>query len=400
MAAPAPLKGVRIIALEHFVAGPIGSMMLADWGAEVIRIERPGVGEAMRNPVFTNQQGNLVPLVYLICNRNKKCITLNMKSDEGRKVFADLVKDADIVWENQAPDAMARMGFDFESLKKINPRIVYASISGFGHDDFFAGPLADRPALDFVAQAMSGLMWGPTFGQSPMWLGITVTDQVTGLFGALGVMGALRERDRTGEAQRVDISLYDVSTFLNDKNLAFHSITGRKPHGMSEMTNQLGVFQASDGYLVIGVVNNANWPGFCEVIGRPDMGSNPDLASLKLRADRYQTVVKPVLDAWCAAHTVDEVVQKLLALGIAAGPVQTPEQVMACPQLNARDMFHHFPLGDGSSITTVANPIKFGPESYPAQAPAALGAHTDEVLREVLKLSEADIRRMRETGIV
>lgn len=399
MSVPSPLKGVRIIALEHFVAGPYGSMLLADWGAEVIRIERPGVGEAMRNPVFTNQQGQLVPLVYMICNRNKKCITLNMKSEEGRKVFADLVKDADIVWENQAPDALGRMGFDFESLKKINPRIIYTSISGFGHDDLFPGPLADRPALDFIAQAMSGLMWGPTFGQHPMWLGLPITDTVTGIFAAMGVMGALRERDRTGEAQRVDISLYDVSAVLNEKNIAFHSITGRKPNGMSEMTNQLGVIQASDGFLVIGVVNNAAWPGFCELLGRPDMATDPRLANLKLRADHYESVVRPVLDAWCGQHTVDAAVQKILALGIAAGPVQTHDQVMACPQLNARDMFVKFDSEHGP-ITSVGNPIKFSAEKYPAEMPASLGAHTDEVLRDLLKLPEAEIRKMRESGVI
>ena len=198
----------------------------------------------------------------------------------------------------------------------------------------------------------------------------------------------------------MDISLYDVSTVLNDKNLAFYSITGRKPHGMSEMTNQLGVFQASDGYLVIGVVNNANWPGFCDVIGHPEMATDPALATLKLRADKYQGVVKPALDAWCAAHTADQVVQKLLGIGIAAGPVQTPEQVIDCPQLNARNMFLNFPTGDGGHVTTVGNPIKFGPDPYPAEPPAALGAHTDQVLRDLLKLSEADIRRMHDNGIV
>jgi len=394
-----PLKGIRIIAVEHFVAGPYGSMLLADWGAEVIRIERPGVGDAMRVAGFTGKEGQGVPLVYLICNRNKKSVTLNLKSEQGRAMFIDLIRDADILWENLAPDVLTGMGLDFDALKKINPRIIYASVSGFGHDDLFSGPLADRPALDFIAQAMSGLMWGPTFGEKPMWLGLPITDTVTGIMAALGVMGALRERDRTGEAQRVDLSLYDVSAVLNEKNIAFQAITGRKPRGMSEMTNQLGVFKVSDGYVVIGVVNNVAWPRFCEAIGRPELGNDPDLATLKLRADRFEAVVKPAVDAWTAAHTGEEVVGKLLAMGMAAGPVQTQEQVLNCPQLNARDMFVKFDTEYGE-ITSVGNPMKLGSERYPATQPPALGENTDEVLRDLLKLSDAEIGRMRDQGVI
>ena len=262
---PLPLKGIRVLAIEHFVAGPVGTMLLGDWGAEIIRIERPGTGDVWRNVNIAQSDGKQVPLSFLTRNRNKKCITLDMKSARGKALFLDLVKKSDVVWENMAPEVMTSLQLDYDVLLQANPAIVYVSISGFGHSDLFPSPYSKRPAFDFITQAMSGLMWLPSFGESPSWLGFALTDIVPGIMATSGMMLALRERDRTGKGQRVDISMYDVAALLNEKNLALQAAVGRTPRSQHDLqnTNQLGIFKASDGYVAIGVVSDAAWKALC-----------------------------------------------------------------------------------------------------------------------------------------
>ena len=262
-----PLKGVRVLAVEHFLSGPYGTMLFGDWGAEIIRIERPGTGDAMRHTVQAREDGETIPLTWLIRNRNKKSITLELKTQKGKEIFLGLVKQADVVWENLAPGTMEKMGLGYEVLRKANNRIIYATVTGFGHKDVLPSPFSERPALDYIAQAMSGLMWAPSYGTKPMWLGISLTDQVPGVMAAMGVLLALYQRQQTGEGQRLDISMYDVGAMLAERPLGMQAGLGSTPSNESESTNQLGPFTAKDGWVAVGVVNNATWPAFCKMAG-------------------------------------------------------------------------------------------------------------------------------------
>lgn len=389
-----PLEGIRVIAIEHFVAGPIGSMLLADWGAEVIRIERPNAGDPFRKMFQSGSDGKSIPVNFLIRNRNKKGVTLELKSDRGRELFLDLVRTADVVWENLAPDAMSKMNLGYAELRQANNRLIYASLSGFGHDDVLPGPYTERPAYDVVTQAMSGLMWLPSLGERPTWLGLPLTDLVPGIIAAAGVLLALRKRDQTGEGQRVDIALYDVAALLNERMVGLQAALGRTPS-----SEQLGVFKALDGYIAIGLIEAATWPLFFETIGQPKLAEDPALFSRKTRAGRVEAVVKPAISAWVGTRSRAEIVQKLLAIGIPAGPVQSVSEVLECPQLRVRQMFVQTDTEYGP-ITSVGNPVKMDAERYAASPPPRLGEHTDQILKELLGLPDEAIAKLRHDRVI
>jgi len=398
-----PLDGVRVLATEHFLSGPMGSMLLADWGAEVIRIERRGKGEAWRDVNVTRDDENatVAPLGFLTRNRNKKSITLDLSSPRGRDIYLGMVEKADVVLENLAPDAMRKLHLDYQNLRKVNPAIIYATVSGFGHDDVRPSEYTSRPAFDFVTQAMSGLMWLPSFGKQPNWLGFTLTDLVPGIMLATGVLLALRQRDRTGEGQRVDISMYDVAALLNEKNLSLQAAVGRtpsSPHDL-QLTNQLGLFRATDGYVAIGVVSDALWPSFCTLIGRPDLAGNPDLASLQQRTDRLDSIISPAVRPWIEQFKRIEVVDKLLSIGVPVGPVQTAAEVIQCPVLRARGMVVEMDT-DYGRITSIGNPVSLGGEPLAVRRPPRIGEHTDEVLKALLGVSDDVLAELRRDNVI
>ncbi len=396
-----PLEGLRVLALEHFVSGPLGSMMLGDWGAEVIRIERPGAGDVWRYVNIRQADGQELPLSFITRNRNKKGITLEMKSARGREIFLELVEKADVVWENLAPDAMKSLGLDYDTLLAANPAIVYVSVSGFGHDDVFPSHFQDRPAFDFITQAMGGLMWLPSFGQNPSWLGFPVTDLVPGMMATTGMLLALRERDRTGKGQRVDLSMYDVSLVLNEKNLALQAAVGRTPNSQHDLqnTNQLGVFKASDGYIAIGVVSDPGWKLLACEMGRPDLADDPRLASMQKRTSALEILLNPVLKPWVQSLTRTEAIDRLLAIGIPAGPLQTAAEVLACPQLAARNMFVDLPTEYGP-VKAVGNPIKLNNAPQPSNPPPKLSEHTEAVLTGWLGMDASVIEGLRRDKVI
>jgi len=393
-----PLDGVTIVALEHYVAGPFGTMLLADFGADVIRIERPGKGEPMRVPQVTSKDGQVVPIVYLINNRNKRSLTLDLKSQEGQQILRSLLKKADVLYENLSPEALKRMGLTFDVLQEINPRLIYMSVSGFGREDLGGGPLTNRPALDFIAQAMSGLMNGPNLGKEPVWLGMSLPDLATGLTAALGLVTALRERDRTGKGQRLDVSMYDVAVMMNDKGLAFYDTAGREPLAISELTNQVGIVRAKDGHAAIGVIDNDTWPKIAELIGRSDLATDPNCATLKRRAAVHSSLILPAIEAWTIQHTREEITRTFLKFGVPAGPVQNSAEVLGCPHLRQRGMTSRIDTEYGP-IATMGNPIRFAGEPLPMRSPPKLGENTDDVLRE-LGYSETAIADLHQRNIV
>ena len=398
---PLPLQGIRVLTIEHFVSGPIGTMLLGDWGAEVIRIEKPGAGDVWRNVNIQQSDGQQLPLSFLTRNRNKKCITLDMKSPQGRALFLELVKKSDVVWENMAPHVMKAMQLDYDVLREANPAIVYVSVSGFGHDDLLPSPYSERPAFDFITQAMSGLMLLPSFGQSAAWLGFALTDIVPGIMATSGLLLALRERDRTGKAQRVDISMYDVAAFLNEKNLALQSAVGRTPNSQHDLqnTNQVGTFKTSDGYVAVGIISDSSWKLLCREMHHPELADDPRLETMQKRTSALATLITPVLSPWIATQTRAQVMQRMLGMGIPVGPVQDAAEVLACPQLNARHMFVTMDTQYGP-VKAVGNPVKLSGEAFPVTPPPALGEHTDALLKELLGTSDESLAMLRENKVI
>jgi formyl-CoA transferase len=398
-----PLQGVRVLAVEHYFSGPYGSQMLADAGAEVIKVEPPGVGDASRTAGSIEFDGVTVPVNFLRLNRNKKSVTINLKSERGRELFLELASHADVVWENLAPGAMDRLGIGAVELRRRDPQLIYASVTGFGQSPELRGPYWDRKAFDFVTQAMSGLMWLPSGGAYPQWLGFQLTDIYPGVLAAFGVLLALRQHERSGSGEQVDVAMYDSAVALNEKVVALYAITGRVPTGPGDlqMTNQLGIFEAADGYFVVGVVGDGSWPVLCRLIEREDLVDDERLVTRNGRTQHLEDVVRPAITGWSKSTARDVAIEELAALNIPAGPVQELDEVLACPQLAARHMLVGYEDPEWGTFTAVGNPVKLIEAGEPPlQRPPGLGEHTDEVLEQLLGLNRDQVDELRASGVV
>jgi crotonobetainyl-CoA:carnitine CoA-transferase CaiB-like acyl-CoA transferase len=394
IAASAALSRLRILDLSRVRAGPTCVKQFADFGADVIKIESPpGVdpNEGMGGPRHGPDMQNL--------HRNKRAMTLNLKLPQAREVFARLVKTADVVVENYRPDVKYRLGIDYESLEKLNPRIVLASISGFGQD----GPYRDRPGFDQIAQGMSGLMsvtGAP--GKGPMRTGAAIADITAGLFAALGIMTALLEREVSGKGQWVQSSLLQSGIALLDFQAARYLMKGEVPpqvgndHPTSMPTS---AYTTSDGYINVAASGEGMWQRLCEAIGREDLLQMPEFKGLEKRAqnrDRLNAVLNEALKTGSSDHWVE----KLNRAGVPCGPIYTVDEVFADPQvkhLQAAATVEHPTLG---RFEVVNQAVKLSRTAASmASATPEIGQHTDEILRE-LDYSEGAIRAMRGQGVV
>jgi crotonobetainyl-CoA:carnitine CoA-transferase CaiB-like acyl-CoA transferase len=394
IAASAALSRLRILDLSRVRAGPTCVKQFADFGADVIKIESPpGVdpNEGMGGPRHGPDMQNL--------HRNKRAMTLNLKLPQAREVFARLVNTADVVVENYRPDVKYRLGIDYESLEKINPRIVLASISGFGQD----GPYRDRPGFDQIAQGMSGLMsvtGAP--GKGPMRTGAAIADITAGLFAALGIMTALLEREVSGKGQWVQSSLLQSGIALLDFQAARYLMKGEVPpqvgndHPTSMPTS---AYTTADGYINVAASGEGMWQRLCEAIGREDLLQMPEYKGLEKRAqnrDRLNAVLNEALKTGSSDHWVE----KLNRAGVPCGPIYTVDEVFADPQvkhLQAAAPVEHPTLG---RFEVVNQAVKLSRTAATmASAAPEIGQHTDEILRE-LDYSEGAIRAMREQGVV
>jgi crotonobetainyl-CoA:carnitine CoA-transferase CaiB-like acyl-CoA transferase len=394
IAASAALSRLRILDLSRVRAGPTCVKQFADFGADVIKIESPpGVdpNEGMGGPRHGPDMQNL--------HRNKRAMTLNLKLPQAREVFARLVNTADVVVENYRPDVKYRLGVDYESLEKLNPRIVLASISGFGQD----GPYRDRPGFDQIAQGMSGLMsvtGAP--GKGPMRTGAAIADITAGLFAALGIMTALLEREVSGKGQWVQSSLLQSGIALLDFQAARYLMKGEVPpqvgndHPTSMPTS---AYTTADGYINVAASGEGMWQRLCEAVGRKDLLQMPEYKGLEKRAqnrDRLNAVLNQALKTESSEHWVE----KLNRAGVPCGPIYTVDQVFADPQvkhLQAAAQVEHATLG---RFEVVNQAVKLSrTASSMASAAPEIGQHTDEILRE-LDYSEGAIRAMREQGVV
>lgn len=403
MAVPKPLEGIRVLDLTHVLAGPYCTLFMAFNGAEVIKIETPEGGEMARRLLMTAKDGRVVDAALAYQNRGKRSLTLNLRTEEGRAIFLDLVRISDVVVENFSATTMKRLGLDYAALKRVNPRVVYTSISGFGHDDIHPGPYADRPAFNLIAQAMGGIMdISGELGGPPIVCGVPLGDLTAGIFGLSGTLLALRQRELTGEGQHVDIAMYDALASYSQRLVTRYYLTGEVPtRGADNRENPQGTFRAKDGWVAITVMGDAMWDRFCRMLGRPELRDDPAMTPDTARGKLYDSVIQPMLEAWAADMTREEVIARFREADLPCAPVQDTHDLLHCPHLKARHMIVEVDDPVRGRIAYTGNPIKMSavPEEQPRHAPA-LGQDTAEILSRLLGLDTARLEALRAARVI
>jgi crotonobetainyl-CoA:carnitine CoA-transferase CaiB-like acyl-CoA transferase len=403
------LSHVTVLDLSRVLAGPWAGQVLADLGAEVIKVERPGAGDDTRGwgpPFLRDAQGNdTADAAYYLCaNRNKKSITVDFTTAEGQSIVRDLAGQSDVVLENFKVGGLAAYGLDYAALRAINPRLIYCSITGFGQ----TGPYAPRAGYDLLVQAMGGLMsitgrQDDEPGAGPQKAGVAVTDILTGLYAAIGILAALSHRDRTGIGQHIDIGLLDVQVACLANQAMNYLVSGSAPRRTGNAHPNLVPYQdfpTSDGYMVIAVGNDAQFARLCPAMGLTELAADPSFASNKSRvANRRELIDK--LSAVTVTHPTAHWIDALESVGVPAGPINSLDAVFDDPQVRARNMQIELPHPITGRVSLVANPLRLSetPVTY-RSAPPPLGAQTREVLAERLAMSAADIAGLRAKGII
>ncbi len=388
------LDHIRVLDLTRVRAGPTCCRVLADFGADVIKIEAPpGVDPN------ENMSGDRHGFDMQNLHRNKRSLALNLKTEEGRAVFMKLVETADVVVENYRPDVKDRLGIGYEALKSVNPRIILASVSGFGQ----TGPYRTRAGFDQIAQGMGGLMaiTGHA-GQGPMRAGIAVADSAAGIYAATGIMVALAEREKSGEGQWVQTSLLQAMIAMCDFQAAVYTVDGKVPpqNGNDHPhSTPMGVLPTADGYINVGVGGEGQWKSFCKAVGRGDLADHPDYANAKQRF-RNRPSLMGLLGDLFRTQSTEHWLARLESEGVPAGPIYTMDEVFSDPQVEHLGMavpIHHHARGD---IRLIAQPLVMSRTPPTVQTPVPEpGEHTDEVLAEA-GFSPDDIARLRAARIV
>ncbi|MEX2207268.1 MAG: CoA transferase [Myxococcota bacterium] len=395
---PGPLAGLRVLEATTTWAGPMCACVLADFGADVIKVELPGGEVARRLPPLLPDGDPKLSFMHVTANRNKRSLTLDLRRPEGRDVFLALAKRADVVVENFRPGTMDGWGLGYEHVRAVRPDTVYVSISGYGQ----FGPDRERPGYDPMAQAASGwLSLNGEPGGAPVKAPTFIGDDVSGLHGALAAMAALRHRDRTGEGQHCDVALQDALLFQSNGYPMLAALGVPLPRMGSQfvVAAPAGVYACSDGFVMLGVLLDAHWRILTRLLGRPELESHPDYATTQNRVARRAELNALVSD-WVAPKTVREVVARLEAEGLPASKVRTYAEAARDPHVLERDMLQTVRLENGEEAPVVGPAAKLSrtPVRVRSAAPA-LGAHTDEILAE-LGLDSAARARLREQGVV
>ncbi|WP_289033285.1 CaiB/BaiF CoA-transferase family protein [uncultured Roseibium sp.] len=383
----APLEGVKVVELARILAGPWVGQTLADLGADVIKVESPA-GDDTRGwgPPFVESEGGASgdAAYFHACNRGKRSITVDFRIEEGQEIVRRLVADADILVENFKVGGLKKYGLDYESLKEVNPKLVYCSVTGFGQD----GPYAHRAGYDFMIQGMGGIMdlTGDPDGE-PQKIGVAFADIFTGLYGVIGVLAALRRRDQTGVGEHVDMALLDSLTGVLANQALNYFVSGKSPKRLGNAHPNIVPYQvvpASDGHLIIAVGNDSQFVKLCDVLGRPELAQDPDYATNAARVAAREALV-PILVAETKNHSRDELLSALEAKGVPAGPINSVEDVFNDPQIAHRHMKVDLPATGvkGGSVSSVRTPIRFSNSDLVLdKAAPRLGEHTDEILIE------------------
>lgn len=393
------LEDIKILDLSRVIAGPFGTSLLGDMGAQIIKVELPGRGDDGRYG-FPLVDG--VPVAFKALNRNKRGITLDMRKPEGAALLRRLVAHVDVVVENFSAGTMDRWGLGYASLAEINPRVIYAALSGFGQ----TGPYADRTSYDIIAQACGGLMalTGSADGP-PTRGGGSLGDFIGGTFLAVAILGAVHHRERTGQGQMVDVSNMDAIFSMLDNWPTLYSLTGRLPQRLGNrhpFVTPYDCFAAKDGYLVIGIGNSRLFRELMAAMGRPELGTDPRYKSPPARLERHAEV-NEIVAAWVAERTVDEVLAILGPQGanIPCAPVLTIDKLVSDPHVRAREMLVDLPDPTLGTIPVTGVPFKMSrsPGKLRHLGPD-LGEHNDEVYGELLGLSAEERERLRQESVI
>ena len=392
---PQSLECLRVLDLSRVLAGPYCAMVLADLGADVIKVELPGTGDDARayGPFIKGESA-----YYMSINRNKRGITLNLKHPEGRALFLRLARWADVVIEYYRPGTMDRLGLGYADLEKENPRLIYAAVSGFGA----TGPYRHRPAYDIIAQGMGGLMSITGHpGGPPTRVGASVGDITAGLYTAVGILAAVVERERSGRGQFIDVSMMDCQVSILENAISRYLATGQVPRPLGNhhpSITPFSTFKTADGYIIIAAGNNEVFGRLCGVLGVPGLATDPRFSTNPARTQNRDALAAALETAMAGAGT-DHWLTALEAGGVPAAPVQTVDKVIGDPQVAARDMVAEVdhPVAGHTKIPGV--PVKMSRTQGRVRRPApTLGQHNEEILTQVLGLSKAQVDELRSKG--
>ncbi|HJS04733.1 MAG TPA: CaiB/BaiF CoA-transferase family protein [Variovorax sp.] len=407
----AALDGIKVLDLSRVLAGPWCTQILADLGADVVKIERPGVGDDTRTwgpPFLKDAEGRDTDQAtyFTSCNRNKRSVTIDMATGEGQALLKKMAAQADIVVENFKTGGLRQYGLDYESLRAINPRLVYCSVTGFGHD----GPHASRAGYDLMIQATSGMMSitgrpDDAPGGGPLRVGVALTDLFTGVYAATAILAAIEVRHRTGEGQHIDMALLDVGMAILANQASAFLNTGVAPQRQGNSHPSLAPYQdfhTKDGAMLLAIGNNGQFTRFCEAAGQAEWASDPRFATNTLRV-RHREVLIPMMETVTRTRTTAEWIALLEDKAVPCGPINNIAQAFEDEQVKARGLAVTMPrqAGDGiAQIVGVASPLRLqGTPPVLRHAPPALGQHTDEVLAE-MGLDARQRAALRDAGVI
>jgi CoA:oxalate CoA-transferase len=397
-----PLQGVRVLDLTRFIAGPYCTMLLADQGAEVVKVEPLG-GEETRalEPVLGEVEHDRVSAYFLRYNRSKKSVCVDLKGEEGQRVFERLVRHADVLVENFRPGVLDRLGFGWQRLEALNERLVYCTITGFGHTE---SPLRDRGAFTPIVEASSASLVYRSRDRPPSISGYPVGDIFPAALATSAIAMALYRRERDGHGARIDMAMYDAMLSMNERAIGMSAMLDREwlPGIPADMGSApTGVYRAADGYLTLAVVGEPMWQRFCAAIERPDWADDDRLGSGVGRAHLHDDVLQPGIEAWLTSRTRAEAVSILTEAGVPSAAAAQPLEVVDSEQVRARDMIVRYPTYGSVVATVVGNPMKFGGEERPpAGAAPAVGEHTTQVLRDWAGFTIGEIEALLAAGAV
>ena len=404
-----PLSHIKVLDLSRVLAGPWAAQNLADLGAQVIKVERPGKGDdsrAFAPPYLKDTKGQATKesAYYCAANRGKKSITINLSSEQGQKLVRELAKDVDVIVENYKVGDLARYGLGYEDIKSINPGIIYCSVTGFGQ----TGPYKDRPGYDFMAQGMGGLMSvtgerDDLPGGGPQRVGVPIIDMSTGMYASVAICAAIAHRAVTGQGQWIDVSLLDSCVALLANQAMNFFATGESPSSLGNAHPNIVpylTFKTADGAIILACGNDNLFKKFCELAECTHLAQDPQYATNGERVKNREELTR-LLNLVFLKHTTKEWVKLLDEGGVANGPINKIEEVFQEPQVQARGMQIELPHAVAGKVTLVASPMKFSETPIKHEMPPpALGQHTDEILSQLLKKTSDEIAELKGAGVV
>ncbi|MCD6182861.1 MAG: CoA transferase [Thermovirga sp.] len=391
------LEGIRVLDFTRVLAGPFCTMVLADLGAEVVKVERPGVGDDSR--AFGPFIG-LESAYFMSINRNKKSITLNLKDQRAVEIVKKMIPHFDVVVENFRPGVMDRLGLGYESLKELNPRLIYASSSGFGH----TGPYSQLPAYDLIVQGMGGIMsiTGPD-EQHPTKVGSSIADIFAGVFCAIGILAALNHREKTGEGQKVDVSMLDCQVAILENAISRYFVTGKIPTPIGNRHPSIApfaTFKTQDGFINIAIGNDFIWNRFCNLVGRPELAEDSRFISNEARNNNWEEL-EPILEEIMAKDNTAAWIEKLRSVGVPCGPINNIEQLVNDPQVLEREMIVEVEHPVAGNLKMPGCPIKMSKTPGKIEKPAPLlGGDNEEILTRFAGLSKEELKTLQEEEVI